>query len=85
MIGAMRAFRCPSCGAPKPEAGTSRCLYCETISDRAGQVLTETQSEMREFYDTSLLSNCATISFYGHESISDMVRRTQAIGRMISI
>jgi hypothetical protein len=47
--------------------------------------LTETEAEMREYYDTSLLSNMATLRFYGYESISDMVRRTQAIGRMISI
>ena len=85
MTEAVRAYRCPSCGAPKPGAGTSRCLYCETISDHTGQALTETEAAIREYYDTSLLSNCANISFGGYESIGDMVRRTQAVGRMKSI
>ena len=98
MIGAMKEYRCPSCGAPKPRAGTCRCLYCETVSDCRGQALTETEAEMREYYDfdlltevrnswsceeTTLLSNMAPLQFYGYSAIKDMKHRTEAIGRMM--
>lgn len=83
MTGAMKEYRCPSCGAPKPRAGTCRCLYCETVSDCRGQVLTETEAEMREYYETSLLSNMAPLQYYGYSAIKDVKHRTEAIGRMM--
>jgi hypothetical protein len=58
-------------------------LYCETISDHAGQVLTETKAEMREYYDTSLLPNVANLQFYGYATMQDMKRHTESIGRMM--
>lgn len=60
MTDSAKAYRCPSCGAPKRQSGLCKCDWCGTLSFMRYSTddgKSQAQHGLPNFYDTDVLSD----------------------------